>query len=189
MAVTLRPLQAVSDVDLLEYSRRNPGYQFERTASGELVVTPTGGEGGRRSGEVFAQLHAWNRDKHLGVVFDSSTGFHLPDGSLRSPDASWVSGTRWEALTPEQRDAFPPLCPDAVFELASPSDQLRDLQAKMRSYLDNRVRVGVLIDPQERAVTIYCQGKEADIHRAVDAVPLDDVLPGFTLLLAPVFSR
>ncbi|MBX6378593.1 MAG: Uma2 family endonuclease, partial [Clostridia bacterium] len=115
VAIKLDLARRVTDDELLELSERNPGYQFERTAEGRLVVTPTGGKSGRRSGAVFGQLFNWNARMGLGEAFDSSTGFRLPDGSLLSPDASWVRRERWEALTPEEQEGFVPLCPDAVF--------------------------------------------------------------------------
>src|SRR5438132_12168248 len=114
MAITLTLTHRVTDEELLELSKRNPGYQFERTAKGELVVTPTGMESGRISGEVLVQLGIWNRQTRAGVVFDSSTGFRLPDSALLAPDASWVRLDRWNALASDQRKGFAPLGPDAA---------------------------------------------------------------------------
>ena len=158
MGIRLDLLHRVTDEELWELSERNPGYQFERTADGRLLVTPTGGESGRRSGEVIYQLEHWNRRTRLGVVFDSSTGFRLPDGSLFSPDASWVRRERWEALSREEREGFVPLCPDAVFEVRSASQSLGELREKMTVYLANGARLGVLIDPYRKAVEIYRPG-------------------------------
>ena len=119
MAITLRYPRPLTDEEVVELARHNPGYQFECSAKGELVVTPRGSESGRRSAELLGQLHAWNRRTSVGVTFDSSTGFKLPDGALLSPDASWMRQARWDALTPEERRGFAPLCPDAVFEIRS----------------------------------------------------------------------
>jgi Uma2 family endonuclease len=151
MGIRLDLLHRVTDEELWELSERNPGYQFERTADGRLIVTPTGGESGRRSGEIFGQLREWNRRTRLGVAFDSSTGFRLPDGSLLSPDASWVRRERWEALSREEREGFVPLCPDAVFEVRSASQSLGELREKMEAYRANGARLGVLIDPYRQA--------------------------------------
>ncbi|MBX5465773.1 MAG: Uma2 family endonuclease, partial [Clostridia bacterium] len=145
VAIRLDLARRVSDEELLLLSKRNPGYQFERTAKGELVVSPTGGEGARRSMAVAGQLWAWNRRTGLGIAFDSSTGFDLPDGSCLSPDAAWVSRGRWEELSPDERKGFAPLCPDAVFEVRSPSTTPADLRGKMRAYLANGARLAVLI--------------------------------------------
>ena len=184
MAVLLDVLHRVTDEELLALSDRNPGYQIERTSDGRLVVSPTSSRGGRESGEVFGQLRDWNRRSVLGVVFDSSTGFTLPDGSCRSPDASWVQRDRWTALTQEQQDSYAPLCPDAVFEVRSGTDSLTELQAKMEMYKANGARIGVLIDPQSRVALVYRPGQPVERH--ADRVPLDPELPGFVLELAPV---
>ena len=130
MGIRLDLLHRVTDEELRELSERNPGYQFERTADGRLLVTPTGLASGRRSLKVAYQLERWNERTRLGVVFDSSTGFRLPDGSLLSPDASWVRRERWEALSPQQREGFGPFCPDAVFEVRSASQSLEELREK-----------------------------------------------------------
>jgi Uma2 family endonuclease len=188
MAVHLNLLRPVTDEELLQLSERNPGYQFERAADGRLVVGPTGMEGGKRSGEVFGQLRDWNRRTRLGVVFDASTGFHLPDHSLLSPDASWIRRERWEALRPEEREGFGHFCPDAVFEVRSTSQALGELQQKMRAYLENGARVGVLIDPTTRTVEVYRPQRELERHDNPERISLDPELPGFVLELGPVFE-
>lgn len=189
MAIRLDMLRPVTDEELRQLSQRNPGYQFERTVDGRLVVTPTGGESGRRSGEVFGQLRDWNRRVRLGVVFDASTGFHLPDGSLLSPDASWMRRERWEAISPEQREGFVPVIPDAVFEVRSPSQSVEELREKMRDYLANGVRIAVLIDPYARSVEIHRPGREVERHENPDRIPLDPELPGCALDLGPVIAE
>lgn len=188
MAIRLDLARPVTDEEILLLSQRNPGYRFERTAEGMLVVTPSGGKSGQRSAAVLGQLYAWNLQAEIGVVFDSSTGFRLPDGSLLSPDASWIGRTRWEALTPEQQEGFVPLCPDAVFELRSPSDDLADLRRKMQAYLAGGARLAVLIDPFARAVEVYRPDEQPVRHEQVARLGLDPELPGFVLDLAPVFS-
>ncbi len=129
MGISLRLAAPPSDAEILELSQRNPGFQFERSAAGELIVTPASSEGGRREATLVIQLGRW-ADVQSGVVFGPSAGFRLPDGSLLAPDASWMPSERWESLTPEQRDDFARLCPDAVFEVASKRDTMRDLRAK-----------------------------------------------------------
>ena len=191
MAIALTLPRPVTDEDLLEFSRRNPGYQFERTAKGELVVTPTGSESGRRSAELLGQLYSWNQRAGAGLVFDSSTGFRLPDGAVFSPDASWVQRPRWDALTPTQRQGFAPLCPDVVFEIRSESDSLYDVQRKMGKYLANGARLGVLVDPRSRTVEIFRPMRPIDMVETLqnpDTVPLDPELSGFVLDLKAIFS-
>ncbi|MCC3472091.1 MAG: Uma2 family endonuclease [Microcoleus sp. PH2017_13_LAR_U_A] len=150
----------------------NPDLRLERTAEGELIVNPpTGGESGNRNLSISGQVDRWcETHEDLGEGFDSSTGFILPNGATRSPDASWVSRARWEALTPKERKGFVPLCPDFVVELReaklsrreSASDSLSTLQAKMREYMDNGARLGWLIDPQNQRVEIYRQQAEVE---------------------------
>ncbi|GBD09253.1 hypothetical protein HRbin22_01503 [Candidatus Thermoflexus japonica] len=188
MGIRLDLLHRVTDEELRELSERNPGYQFERTADGRLIVTPTGLESGRRSGEVFGQLREWNRRTRSGVVFDSSTGFRLPDGSLFSPDASWVARERWEALSPEEREGFVPLCPDVVFEVRSASQGVGELREKMGVYMANGARLGVLIDPYGRVVEVYRPGGRVERYEGVERIALDPELPGFVLELGPVFA-
>jgi len=189
MAIELDLLHPVTDEELRLLSERNPGYQFERTADGRLVVSPTGGKSGRRSAEVLRQLGDWNRGTGLGVVFDSSTGFHLPDGSLLSPDASWVTRERWEALSREEQEGFVPLCPDAVFEIRSSSQTPQELREKMRAYLRNGAQVGVFIDPYTRTVEVYRPVGEPERHENPERLTLDPELPGFVLELGPVFEE
>ena len=169
-------------------SERNPGCQFERTAKGELVVAPTSSEVGRRDLELGYQLKPWSDRTGLGVAFGPSTGWNLPDGSCRSPNASWVALARWVALPPADRRGFAHLCPDAVFELRSPSASMAELRAKMRMYLEHGARLGVLIDPEAQAVEVHRPGRAPE--RVEDAQPaaLDPELPGFTLELRQLFA-
>lgn len=179
MAITLRETHDISDADLLELSRLNPGYQLERDGAGRLVITPTGSESGRRAAEVLGQLHDWARARRAGPVFDSSTGFRLPDGSVRCPDAAWLQAKRWRALTAEQREAFAPLCPDAVFEIRSSTDAIGDLRAKLASYNENGAVIGILIDPYDRIVEVFRPAGVATVPYG--GVALDPELEGFTL--------
>ena len=167
----------------------NPDLRLERTAAGELIVSPpTGGESGSRNLSISTQLGNWcEANENLGEGFDSSTGFILPNGARFSPDASWVSRARWEALTAKERKGFVPLCPDFVVELRSASDSLSTLQTKMREYIDNGARLGWLIDPQNRQVEIYRQQTEVEILINPTELSGEDVLPGFVLNLRRVW--
>ena len=188
MAISLKLAAPPSDEEILGLSERNPGYQFERTAAGELIVTPTGTEAGRQEAEVLGQLYQWAKADGRGVAFGPSTGFHMPDGALLSPDASWVRRDRWEALTASQQQEYAPLCPDAVFEVASPSDSLANLGKKMRSYVANGARLAVLVDPRRRAVEIFKPDRVPEVLESVRSVSCDPVLVGFILDLEPIFS-
>uniref|UniRef100_UPI0030D721CC Uma2 family endonuclease n=2 Tax=Oscillatoriales TaxID=1150 RepID=UPI0030D721CC len=177
----------LTDEQFFQLCQNNRDYQFERTASGELIIMPpTGSETSKRNIDLSYQLQAWSRQNNLGVAFDSSGGFKLPNGADRSPDASWVKKERWDALTPEQKDSFAPLCPDFVVELRSKTDSLKKLQEKMQEYIDNGARLGWLIDRQNRRVEIYRPGQSVEILQNPATVSGEDVLPGFVLDLAEI---
>lgn len=188
MAIKLDLLRVVTDEEVLRLSERNPGYPFERTADGRPVVSPTGGRSGRRSAELAGQLWDRNRRAGSGLVFDSSTGFHLADGSLLSPGVSWLARGRWETLSPEEQEGFVPLCPDVVFEVRSQHQRLEELRGKMEVYLRNGAHVAVLVDPYARAVEVYRPERDPEVHPNAAFVALDPELPGFVLQLRPLFE-
>ncbi|HEY9825032.1 MAG TPA: Uma2 family endonuclease [Stenomitos sp.] len=162
----------------------NPEIKFERTPTGALVImSPTGGETGRGNAKLISRFVVWNEQSNLGEVFDSSTCFRLPSGGDRSPDVAWVEKSRWEALTPEQQRKFPPLCPDFVLELLSPSDNLHITQLKMQEYLGSGARLGWLINPQDQQVEIYRPGQPVEILNAPATLSGESVLVGLTLTL------
>ena len=162
----------------------NPEIKFERTPAGELVImSPTGGETGRNNATLIARFVLWNEQDNLGVVFDSSTCFRLPGGGDRSPDVSWIEQSRWDALSPEEQRKFPPICPDFVLELLSPSDNLFTTQKKMQEYLASGIKLGWLIDPENRQVEIYRQGQSVQMVSAPAELSGEAVLPGFVLSL------
>lgn len=121
---------------------------------------------------------------NLGVVFDSSTCFRLPNGSDRSPDVAWLKKERWDSLTPEQQRKFPPLCPDFVLELLSPSDNLSFTQAKIQEYQANGVRLAWLLNPQDQQVEIYRLGYPVEILFRPSELSGENVLPNFVLNVA-----
>jgi Uma2 family endonuclease len=167
----------------------NRDLRLELTAQGDLIVMPPAGGGtGKRNSDLNIELGLWNRAAKLGFVFDSSTGFKLPNGATRSPDASWVSKERWESLTPQQQEQFPPLCPDFVVELRSPSDAISQLRDKMQEYLTNGCRLGWLIDPQTQQVEIYRPNQAVEILQSPTTLSGEDVLPGFALDLTQIIS-
>jgi Uma2 family endonuclease len=162
--------------------QENREFRFELTAQKELVIMPpTGSETGQRNSRLTRHLDLWAEKDGTGIAFDSSTGFTLPNGAIRSPDVSWVAREQWNALTAEQRKGFAPLCPDFVVELRSPMDQLPILQQKMQEYLENGARLGWLIDPIERRVHIYCPGQSVEVLDNPTTLSGDPVLPGFVL--------
>lgn len=185
----LKPAIALSENQFYSLCRQNPDVKIERTPNGELIIMPpTGGETGRKNAELLADFIFWNRKTELGVVFDSSTCFRLPQGSDRSPDISWVKKERWEALTPEEQEKFPPLCPDFVLELLSPSDNLSQAQAKMLEYLSNGVKLGWLIIPQTQQIEIYRQDQPVEILQSPVELSGEAILPQFTLNLTWIWQ-
>ncbi|MBE9041713.1 Uma2 family endonuclease [Oscillatoriales cyanobacterium LEGE 11467] len=176
-----------SDEQFYQLCQVNRDLKLERTVQGELVIMPpVGGLSGNREADFITDLNLWNRQTKLGKVFSSSTIFRLPNGGDRSPDAAWVKNDRWESLTLEEREKFPPICPDFVLELRSRTDSLAALQAKMREYLESGLRLGWLINPQDQQVEIYRPDRTVEIIELPATLSGEDVLPGFVLEL-PVF--
>ncbi|MFM1842172.1 MAG: hypothetical protein RLZZ490_908 [Cyanobacteriota bacterium] len=167
----------------------NQNLQLERTATGELIVMPpTGSDTGIKNAEVLGQLWLWNRKNKLGQIFDSSSGFHLPNGADRSPDVSWISQDRWDTLTPEAKSGFAPLCPDFVLELRSKHDSLELLQQKMQEYQENGAKLGWLIDRNRKKVEIYRQKKAVEVQDPPNSLSGEDILPEFTLDLTEMWN-
>lgn len=188
-SLTIHALK-LKDADFERIVRANPDWNFEQTAEGELVVvSPTGGTSGSKNLSLSRQFGNWVEENlDLGEGFDSSTLFTLPSGAKRSPDAAWVSRERWDALTQKQQDGYPPLCPDFVVELRSPTDNLEEAQAKMREYIDNGCRLGWLINPCDRTVEIYRLGQPVVVLQSPTSLSGEDVLPGFVLDLQRIFA-
>lgn len=168
--------------------QENRDFRFELTAAQELIVMPpAGSETGRQENRINFRLSAWAEVDGTGLTFSPSTGFTLPNGAIRSPDASWIKQERWNALTQEQRMGFAPICPDFVIELRSPSDRLSEVQAKMQEYIENGARLGWLIDPQERRVSIYRPTQPVEAFDDPVELRGDPVLPGFVLRVQEVW--
>ncbi len=177
----------LSDEQFYQLCLVNQNWQLERTVKGELVImSPVGGVSGNREADLITDLNLWNRQTQLGRVFSSSTIFRLPEGGDRSPDAAWVAIERWESLTPEEQEKFPPICPDFVIELRSRTDSLSQLQEKMQEYLNSGLRLGWLINPQAQQVEIYRPNQTVEIVQLPVSLSGEDTLPGFVLNL-PVF--
>jgi len=175
----------LTDEQFYQLCRSNPDLTIERSAKGALIVmTPVGGEGGSYEMELGADLTFWNRQTNLGKTFSSSTLFKLPTGGDRAPDEAWVELSRWQALTPEQRRKFPPIAPDFVIELRSPTDDLELLRSKMQEYMDAGVRLGWMFTPQDQQVEIYRQGQPKEVRQLPTELSGEDVLPGFVLPLS-----
>jgi len=190
LVLCLGPLRhKMTDEEFLQFCGANPELRIERTSQGDLVVmSPAGGKTGNRNLKLATRLGIWAEADGTGVAFDSSTGFILPNGAERSPDAAWVSRSRWHQLTEKQQEGFPPLCPDFVVELRSPTDALSDLQAKMDEYMANGAQLGWLIDPFEKRVYVYQPGEPAACLDHPETVSGDPLLRGFSLRLDEVWG-
>lgn len=184
------PTQYLAQQDFEQLCLEHPDRMIERTAQGELVdVAPVGGEGSSQEADLIGDLIIWNRQTKLGKVFSSQGAFKLPFGSTRAADVAWVQLERWEALTPEQRIGFPPICPDFVVELGSQSisnsiikpQSLAELRTKMAEYLASGLRLGWLINPQDRQVEIYRAGRAVQVVSMPTFLSGEDVLSNFEL--------
>ncbi|MBD2205284.1 Uma2 family endonuclease [Calothrix sp. FACHB-1219] len=189
LILQLPPNLQFTDEEFAQIVSVNKELRLELTAEGELIImAPTGGETGNRNFELYLDLGVWNRQNKLGKAFDSSTGFKLPNGATRSPDAAWIRIEKWEALTPEQRKKFLPLCPDFAVELVSESDDVEDTKAKMQEYLANGLQLGWLINPQDKQVIIYRPNQAPEFLQSPTSLSGEDVLPGFILNLQQIFA-
>ncbi|MGB5963190.1 MAG: Uma2 family endonuclease [Coleofasciculaceae cyanobacterium] len=181
---TLELMIDLTDEQFFELCQKNRDYRFERTAQGELIIMPpTGSETGNHNGKITQRLMNWADTNELGIVFDSSTGFKLPNGANRSPDASWIKIERWNALTAEQQGKFAPICPDFVVELLSPTDSLSTTRKKMQEYIDNGAKLGWLLNRKNQQVEIYRPGQPVEILQSPSSLSGEDLMPGFNLKL------
>lgn len=189
LVLRLRPVIELTADQFLELSSLNSDLRLERTAEGNLeIMVPTGGETGNSNIELAAQIQLWARQDSTGAAFDSSTGFVLPNGAIRAPDASWVRRERLQVLSAEQKRKLLPLCPDFVIELRSPSDGLSTIQTKMQEYTENGARLGWLLDPESKGVHVYRPGEHPRVLENPNTLSGEPVLPGFVLDLRPIWE-
>ena len=182
-------IDRISERDLEKICAENPDARLEINTEGQLIVmSPTGSESGKFNISLAAQVWNWNNQTKLGVAFDSSTGFKLANGAIRSPDVSWVTLAKWNSLTKQQQRKFAPIDPDFVIELMSPTDDLDELQNKMAEYMDCGVRLGWLINPDEKQVEIYRQQQEPEILDNPATLSGEDILPGLIVNLKDILA-
>jgi Uma2 family endonuclease len=188
LRVNFPSLVQMTNEQFYEFCQANGDLRIERTANGEVIIMPPAfSDTGNRNFNIAAQLGNWTEQDGTGIGFDSSTGFTLPNGAMRSPDASWVELERWNALTDAQKASFAPICPSFVIELRSSSDRLIKLQEKMQEYIDNGALLGWLIDRQNRKVYIYRPNREVEILDNPEAVSGNPELPGFVLRMGKIW--
>ena len=186
LAVDFRSIR-LTDEQFYRLCRDNPELRMELTSEGGLVVmSPTGAKTGWRNSKLNQRLANWADADGRGIAFDSNTGFELPNGAKRSPDAAWVRLEAWQDLTNEEQERFAPLCPDFVAELRSPQDSLTSLKAKMQEYIDNGARLGWLVDPIEKRVYVYRKGGASERIENPKRLSGEEVLVGLDLDLTDI---
>lgn len=190
-AITLRLSAALrfTDDEFFLLCGLNRDLRLERTAEGDIIIMPpTGFETGARNSDITMQFAIWAKKDGRGVAVDSSTGFKLPNGADRSPDAAWVLHSRLATVAPDKKKKFLPLCPDFVIELKSPTDTLADVEAKMREYIENGAQLGWLVNPETRRVHIYRPDAEVEILENPESISGEPLLTGFTLDLREIWQ-
>jgi Uma2 family endonuclease len=181
--------QPMTDEEFHAFCAEHPDLNFEMTAEGELIVMPpTYSDTGASNSDIAVQLGTWARKERQGIACDSSTGFVLPNGARRSPDASWTLKSRVKDLGRGKREAFWHLCPDFVIEIKSASDRLKPLQQKMSEYLEQGAQLGLLIDPKNKTVEIYRRDGNVEKRTGVDKVEGEGPVAGFVLDLTHVWD-
>ena len=189
LIIRFNPGIEMTDDLFAEFCSMNDDLRIELTAEGIIeIMPPLKGDAGAKELDIGADLKIWSRADASGIVFGSNAGFRLPNNALRAPDASWISRTRYDALTTEEKNSFTPLCPDFVVELRSTSDRLSVLQTKMEEYMENGARIGWLLDPLERRAHVYRPNAQPEILDNPESISADPELPGFTLDLTRIWE-
>ena len=189
LPVTFKVGDIMSEEEFFRFCQMNDTLNLERDKNGNIIfMSPTGSSTGSFHTDILLELGVWlNSQKIAGKLFDSSAGFTLPNGAVRSPDLSWIPRTKWDALSKKDRDRFAPICPDFIIEVRSKSDSLKYLQDKMQEYMDNGCELGWLIDRFKERVYVYSKGKEVTQINSLDIqLSGDPVFPGFVLDLAAI---
>ena len=188
LPATLAPYP-MTDEEFSAFCAEHPDLNFEMTAEGEMIVmAPTHFSTGNRNTQIVRQLANWAEQDTRGMVGESSTGFVLPNGARRSPDASWTRISRIAQLKPTDRDGFLHLCPDFVIELRSESDRMTRLRSKMGEYIANGSQLGWLIDPNTKSIEIYRPGRETEVRTEIQSIEGEGPVPGFVLLLERIWD-
>ncbi|MEG4630043.1 Uma2 family endonuclease [Microcoleus sp. AR_TQ3_B6] len=188
LKLQMSPAIDMTDEQFFAFCQQNRDYRIERNATGEItIMPPTGSETGNRNFDLIVQLGIWTRQNGTGIGFDSSAGFTLPNGAMKSSDAAWIKLEKWHTLTPEQQQKFAPICPDFIIELRSPSDNLQPLKDKLQEYIDNGVSLGWLIDRKNRKVYIYRPNSEVECLDNPATLSGESILPEFVLQLSTLW--
>ncbi|MHC5538597.1 Uma2 family endonuclease [Singulisphaera rosea] len=182
LMLKFRPGLVLSDAEFGKLCASHPELRLELSSSGELeIMAPASSDTGGRNFRLTVRLGYWVEATGREKAFDSSAGFTLPNGAIRSPDASWIDERRWNLLPPEEHNRFARICPDFVVELRSPTDRKSVLRRKMREYLDQGARLGWLIDPLKETVEVYRTNQPVEVLARPSTLSGEAVLPGFVL--------
>lgn len=188
LKLQMSPAIDMTDEQFFAFCQQNRDYRIERNATGEItIMPPTGSETGNRNFDLIVQLGIWTRQNGTGIGFDSSAGFTLPNGAMKSSEAAWIKLEKWHTLTPEQQQKFAPICPDFIIELRSPSDNLQPLKDKLQEYIDNGVSLGWLIDRKNRKVYIYRPNSEVECLDNPTTLSGESIFPEFVLQLSTIW--
>ena len=190
LPLRITPSSPMSDADLMRFSAQNDLYPIERDENGDIIImSPTGSDGSARTVEIILELGIWNRQTgYRGNVTEADGGYRLADGSVRAPDVAWTSSERLSSLSRKQLEGYAPICPQFIVELRSNSDRLTDLQEKMQIWMSNGAELAWLVDPFERAVTIYRPGREPERLDNISQVAGEGPVAGFVLPLDRIFT-
>lgn len=178
---------SMTDEEFFRFCSENPDLRIERTSNLEIIImSPVSTLSSFHSSEIFSQLANWAKEEKKGLAFDSSTGFTLPDKSVLSPDACWVSKEKWNSLSDNDKDRFAPLCPEFIIEVRSKSDHIEDLRKKMNAWINNGAQLAWLIDPRDRFSIVYRRGKAEEKIEGMEKLygegPVDGLVLDLTLL-------
>ncbi len=188
LPITLRPPSPLTDDGLLAFSRKNKPFRIERNAQGEIeITTPVGFESGRRETFIARELDFYAEEQGEKTV-GPNAGFNLADGSTLAPDAAWMSDDQWSALTPAQREKFPPICPQFVVEVLSRSDSRSVLRTKMEAWIANGAQLAWVVDPYAATITIYRPGAAPEIQQRPASIEAGPPVAGFRLTTSRLWA-
>jgi Uma2 family endonuclease len=188
MPVVVRLEAPVTDEELLDLSRQNRTYRIERNAKGELeIMSPVASKGGHLEFFIAGELYLWIRE-HGGLAFSSSSGFTLPDRSVRSADLAWISESRWNALSEAQQSRYAAICPDFVTEILSETDRRATLEAKMEMWIANGAQLAWMIDPFAATVSIYRPEAAVEVLERPEFVEAGEPVAGFRLVMSRLWA-
>jgi Uma2 family endonuclease len=189
LPIRIRTERRMTDEEFLEFCVANEPARVERDTNGELIVmSPNVAEGGALEADVYSELRVWALSDGRGKTFGPNSGFTLPDGSLRAPDASWIAFERWNRLTQAQRSVYAPICPEFIIEVRSAKDRLPELQERMTEWIANGAELAWLIDPKRKVVEVYRAGAAAEVLEAPTSVQGSGCVRGFELVMARVWG-